>query len=83
MGEGVGVGVGVGEPLTVTFAAVAHRELVGAEVARVGGSACRGGGGAPASTIPAAAHPVLRRYCVQQSAGWLWVSVAVGECSCG
>ena len=81
----MGVGVGVGEPLTVTFAAVAHRELVGAEVARVGGSACRGGGGAPASTIPAAAHPVLRRYCVQQSAGWLavGVGVAVGECGCG
>ena len=74
-GVGVGVGVGVGggecEPLTVTFAAVAHRELNGAEVARVGGSACRGGGGAPASQIPIAAHPVLRRYCVQQSTvGW-------------
>ncbi len=40
---GVGVGVGEREPLTVTFAAVAHRELVGAEVARGGGSACRGG----------------------------------------
>ncbi len=39
----VGVGVGEREPLTVTFAAVAHRELVGVEVARGGGSACRGG----------------------------------------
>ena len=34
---GVGVGVGGSEPLTVTFAAVAHCELVGAEVARLAG----------------------------------------------
>ena len=28
-------------------------------------------------TFAAFAHPVLRRYCVQQLAGWLWVGVAV------
>ena len=45
------------------------------------GRACRGGGereGEPLTvTFAAFAHPVLRRYCVQQSAGWLWVGVGV------